>query len=77
MWLRIGTVIRLGTGLKADTLESAEIADSRECNKVPKADLKNAQKAECTVALPRWPSRKDGTGTEPRASDGKRNDMGK
>jgi hypothetical protein len=51
MWLRIGTVIRLGTGLKADTLDSAEIADSRECNKVPKADLKNAQKAECTVAL--------------------------
>jgi hypothetical protein len=51
MWLRIGAVIRLGTGLKADALESTEIVESWECNKVPKADLKNAQKAECTVAL--------------------------
>jgi hypothetical protein len=50
---------------------------SRVSEKPPKPELKNAQKTECTVALPRWPSRKDGTGTEPRASDEKRNDMGK
>jgi hypothetical protein len=49
MWLRIGAVIRLGTGLKADALESTEIVESWECNKVPKADLKNAQKAECSA----------------------------